>query len=152
MLLAPSRYPDVPARRAFLYDVAERVRTLPGVQSVALVNPLPFGPVDITLDGGFRIAGRPDPGPGQVPQALFTRITPGYFGAMKIPLWQGRDFTERDTDQGPGVAIPYGGHRPRGESEPGLPDPGVGHWMSGGPVGAVPAPARRVIGSSVTWS
>jgi putative ABC transport system permease protein len=84
--------------------VVAEVSSLPGVRSAALVNPLPFGPVDITIDGGFRIAGRPDPAPDQMPQSLRTRVSPGYFAAMGIPL-RGREFTDRDGKNAPGVAI-----------------------------------------------
>jgi len=105
LFLPPQRYPDSAAQRAFYRNVLEHVAGLPGVQSAALVNPLPFGPVDITLDGGFRIAGRPDPAPGQAPQALFSRITPGYFAAMGIPLERGRDFTAHDDETAPPVAV-----------------------------------------------
>jgi putative ABC transport system permease protein len=105
LLLPPTRYPNATAQRAFYHSVVDQVAGLNGVRSAALVNPLPFGPVDITLDGGFRIAGRPDPAPGQFPQALFTRITPNYFATMQIPLRSGRDFTDRDTDMSAGVVI-----------------------------------------------
>jgi hypothetical protein len=54
----------------------------------------------------------------------------------------------RAISPGPGVAVPYDGHRPRGESEPGLPDHGVGQTTTCGPKGAVPA--RWSIGSTVT--
>ena len=104
-LIPPAtRYPDAAAQRVFYRGVLEQAVGVPGVEAAALVSPLPFGPVDIVLDGGFRIAGRPDPAPGQVPQALFARVTPGYFSAMRIPL-RGRDFTTRDTGTAPAVAI-----------------------------------------------
>jgi len=105
LLLPPDRYPNPDAQRAFYRRVVEQVSSLPGVQSAALVNPLPFGPVDITIDGGFRIAGRPDPAPGQVPGALFARVSPGYFATMRIPLLDGREFTDRDNQTSPPVAV-----------------------------------------------
>ncbi len=100
----PARYAYDAARQAFYRRVVAEVSSLPGVRSAALVNPLPFGPVDITIDGGFRIAGRPDPAPDQMPQSLRTRVSPGYFAAMGIPL-RGREFTDRDGKNAPGVAI-----------------------------------------------
>jgi putative ABC transport system permease protein len=105
LFLPPTRYSGTGAQRAFYRRVVDQAASLPGVQSAALANPLPFGPVDITIDGGFRIAGQPDPGPGQVPQALFTRVSPGYFATMGIPLERGRDFTAHDDDTAPAVAI-----------------------------------------------
>lgn len=105
LFLPSSRYPGTAARRTFYQNVVEQAAGLPGVESAALVNPLPFGPVNTTIDGGFRIAGRPDPAPGQVPQALFTRVTPRYFETMRIPLLRGRGFTDRDTEDSAAVGI-----------------------------------------------
>ena len=104
LLPAATRYPNPDAQRAFYRDVLTQVANVPGVVSVALSSPLPFGPAAITQDGGFRIAGQPDPEPGQVPQSLFTRVTPRYFATMQIPL-RGRDFTDHDTGDAPAVAI-----------------------------------------------
>ena len=64
LFLPPARYADATAQRAFFRSVSEQVSALPGVTSAAFVNPLPFGPVNITVDGGFRIAGRPTLPPG----------------------------------------------------------------------------------------
>jgi putative ABC transport system permease protein len=105
LFLQPARYQNAAAQRVFYRNVVEQVASVPGVQSVAIANPLPFGPVDITIDGGFRIAGHADPAPGQVPQALFTRISPHYFSTMGIPLRRGRDFTDRDNETSTPVAI-----------------------------------------------
>ncbi|HEV3198179.1 MAG TPA: ABC transporter permease [Bryobacteraceae bacterium] len=96
IFLPPVRYPDVPAQRAFFRNVIDQVESLPGVQAAALVNPLPFGPVDIVSDTGFAIAGRPSAAPDQRPQALVTRISPTYFSTMGIPLRRGRAFDARD--------------------------------------------------------
>ncbi len=106
LILPPVRYANATQlQRTFFHNVAEQVSGLPGVTSAAFVDPLPFGPVNITIDGGFRIAGQPDPAPGQFPQALFTRITPGYFSTMGISLRVARDLTDRDGETAPPVAI-----------------------------------------------
>ncbi len=105
IFLPPSRYPDATAQRAFYRDVLDQVRSLPGVQSAALAQPMPFGPLDLVNDGGFAIAGRPVPTPEQMPQALVTRASPDYFATMKIPLKRGRAFTPRDSEAGPPVSV-----------------------------------------------
>jgi putative ABC transport system permease protein len=105
IFLPTSRYPDATAQRAFFRDVLEQVRSLPGVQGAALAQPMPFGPLDLVNDGGFAIAGRPVPTPDQMPQALVTRASPDYFATMKIPLQRGRDFTPRDSEGAPPVAV-----------------------------------------------
>ncbi|HWD00437.1 MAG TPA: ABC transporter permease [Candidatus Sulfopaludibacter sp.] len=101
MNLPSSRYPDPPAQRAFYRRVLEQVRSLPGVESASLVQPLPFGPVDLVNDGGFAIAGRPIPVPGQRPQSLIARAAPEYFATMKIPLLRGRIFGAQETAGAP---------------------------------------------------
>ena len=97
IFLPPSRYPDATAQRAFYRDVLDQVRSLPGVQSAALAQPMPFGTLDLANDGGFAIGGRPIPTPEQMPQALVTRASPDYFATMRIPLKRGRAFTPRDS-------------------------------------------------------
>jgi predicted permease len=89
-------YPDAPRQRTFYRNLIEQAESLPGVQSAALAQPLPFGPVDIVADTGFAIGGRPVPAPDQRPMALITRISPSYFSTMGIPLRRGRPFTAHD--------------------------------------------------------
>ena len=52
--LPDSRYPELPQRTQFVNLVLERLRTLPGVQSVAAAGTLPFDPApttDLELEG-----------------------------------------------------------------------------------------------------
>ena len=82
------------ARRAvFARSWLERVRALPGVRSAGASDLLPF-----TNAAGSSISivnHPPDPNtPTQI--AYQTRVTPGFFEAMGIPLLRGRDFTAAD--------------------------------------------------------
>ena len=52
----------------------------------------------------FEIEGRPV-AKGDQPSADFFTIGDGYFKTMQIPLLQGREFTDRDRKQAPGVII-----------------------------------------------
>ena len=123
IFLPPSRYPDATAQRAFYRDVLDQVRSLPGVQSAALAQPMPFGPLDLVNDGGFAIGGRPIPTPEQMPQALVTRASPDYFATMRIPLKRGRAFTPRDSEAGPPVSV-------ISETWPAAISPGRTRWAS----------------------
>ena len=56
-------------------------------------------------DWFYSIPGRPEPARNEVPITLMNMTDPGYFGIMRIPLRQGRDFNETDRPNGPKVAI-----------------------------------------------
>ncbi|MCU1382860.1 MAG: hypothetical protein JWL71_1557 [Acidobacteria bacterium] len=95
------RTPEDIAR--FFTRAIENVRAVPGVQSAALVRAVPFsGNGGLT---GYAIEGKPSPGPGQLPQARFHLVTPGYFKTLRIPLLKGRDFSDRDDLKMPLVAV-----------------------------------------------
>jgi putative ABC transport system permease protein len=96
-------YENTEERVRYVNQTLERLKALPGVESAALVAPMPFSGGNVGSD--FRIKGRPKPEPGQEPYANNRSVTPEYFQAMRIPLKQGRYFTEQDQRGGPGVAI-----------------------------------------------
>ena len=96
-------YENTEERVRYVNQTLERLKALPGVESAALVAPMPFSGGNVGSD--FRIEGRPTPDPGQEPFASNRSVTPEYFQAMRIPLRQGRYFTEQDQRGGAGVAI-----------------------------------------------
>ena len=88
---------------AFLSSLEDHLRSIPGVTSTAIVDSPPFG-----NDGGmssFYIQGRPrasnDPGP----HGSIRQISPGYFSTLRIPVLQGREFTDEDRQNTEQVAI-----------------------------------------------
>jgi putative ABC transport system permease protein len=90
--LPDSRYPELPERTRFVNLVLERLRTLPGVQSVAAAGTLPFDPApttDLELEGhAFE--------PANEPEAEILNASPEYFRTMGIRLFAGRTFTPQD--------------------------------------------------------
>jgi predicted permease len=84
------RYPKTEQRWAVLRDVLERVRALPGVQSVSAASPLPLAGQE------HRRVGRVDQ--PDAPPILATQqfAIPGYLAVIGTPLLQGRDFKEDD--------------------------------------------------------
>jgi putative ABC transport system permease protein len=101
--LPRSKYPDFNRQTRFFQDLLERIQAQPGVQSTATINVLPLS--GSTADRSFRIEGRNliqgEPGPDE--ELRF--VSPGYFSTMGIPLFRGRDFTQRDNSESPRVAI-----------------------------------------------
>jgi predicted permease len=81
----------------FWDQVAEHLRGVPGVQSVAMAGwPLLGGG---GWNGFVSVNGAP---PGPI-LAYFLAVSPGWVDAMKIPLLDGRDFRADETS--PGVAL-----------------------------------------------
>jgi putative ABC transport system permease protein len=104
-VLSPSKYAEGSRREAFVQEVLERVRALPGVVSSGYVNYLP-----LTIKGGsivFSIDGRPIPPPGQLPtQTANNRAASAdYLRTMGIPLLRGRLFDARDGAEAPPVVV-----------------------------------------------
>jgi len=103
MSLSDNKYNDDPKRRTFYDQVIKRVQTVPGVESAAVVAPLPISGDGVQTP--FIISGRPFPDPSQVPLSDLAMISPDYFSVMGIPLLKGRFFTEADREDSLPVAI-----------------------------------------------
>jgi predicted permease len=87
----------------FYEQLAQRVRTLPGVKSAGFVARLPLG-LDYSSTGVYP-DGQAEPGAEEMPVAYYNSVSPDYFAAMGIPVVAGRDFDQSDTAKSPGVAI-----------------------------------------------
>ena len=79
---------------AFYQQVMERIKALPGVQYVGVINSLPISGADD--ETGFMIEGRPAPTAAEVPTVSFRLVSPDYFRAMGMYLKKGRYFEEED--------------------------------------------------------
>ena len=93
-----------PAQRsAFYARLEDRIRTIPGVQSVSLSNSqLVWG---FNSSGGVIVEGQPEPKPEDLPEMYFEPVSPGYFETHGIPILEGRAFTSSDTTDKPRVVI-----------------------------------------------
>ncbi len=101
--LPATKYREPQQRRAFFQELMERLKTLPGVESVGAISNLPLGGGVTSFT--FAIEGRPAP-PGVMNPHTDGRVaTPDYLQTMKIPLLRGRHFTERDNADARLVAI-----------------------------------------------
>lgn len=83
-------------------DISQRIAALPGVEQVSLLAPqlFPFGGPRVRGEI-FEIQGQP----GAEPRAEVYTASPEYFRALRIPLLQGRIFTEADGPGGEPVAL-----------------------------------------------
>jgi putative ABC transport system permease protein len=89
-----SKYSTDQQRQAFFSLVLERVRTLPGVQSVGLTTQLPF--TRLWESFAFLIEGQPEPPRGTAPMVFANEVSSDYFQTMHIPVLIGRSFTLSD--------------------------------------------------------
>jgi len=87
----------------FYDQLFERVKNLPGVKSVAGINPLPLG--NSNASSRFVVEGAPFVALADRPFAGVRVITPDYFQTMSIPQLKGRSFTEQDREKTPNVII-----------------------------------------------
>jgi predicted permease len=94
---------DTPEKRAVLIrQIQDRLRSIPGVESVTASTPFP-------LAGGFspirwgKEEALADAGKFQATDPEF--VLPGYFEAMRVPLLAGRTFTNEDNLPGRNVVM-----------------------------------------------
>ena len=89
--------------KLFLRRLRERLEVLPGVRAVSYAEDVPLG-----FDGGswedLQVEGYV-PERGENMKVYRNPVAPGYFNLMRIPLVQGRDFTDRDDFRSLPVAI-----------------------------------------------
>jgi predicted permease len=92
------------SQRATLFyrELLERLRSAPGVKSVAQANvPILAGN---EWDSSVAVEGH-QAKEGEDMQAFMNALSPGYFATMKIPFLEGRDFRESDAKEQATVAI-----------------------------------------------
>lgn len=107
--VAPSRQQAATANQTFFAPLLERVNALPDVIVAGGVSlrPLAFeaiGTDSRALPDRYAVDDMPSWMRFAIPVNKET-ATPGYFSAMRIPLRDGRDFTEGDHEKAPLVAI-----------------------------------------------
>jgi putative ABC transport system permease protein len=96
--LPETQYSEPARRNNFHRRLLERLATLPGVESAALTSSLPLLEEDI-FGSGFYAEGKPKPqNTSEVPIALQSAVSPGYFRTMGMRLVKGRDFNESDVE------------------------------------------------------
>jgi len=107
MVLAPVELDEAKYDRLksqeFFRQLSERAASLPGVQSVSLVDSVQGGLTGFSRRSveieGYQTS------PGEDMQVQYVFAGPRYFTNMRFPFTHGRDFDERDREGAPCVAI-----------------------------------------------
>ena len=98
--LPEQKYKGKAQTAAFFEQLRQGVSSVPGVQAVELCQVVPFS--GDGQGGPFLVEGV---GQEQEKVAWLRSSTPGYFGAMGMPILKGRAFTSSDTESSVPVAI-----------------------------------------------
>ena len=103
MTLRGERYAKDAQRVTFLSELENRIKTLPGVQQVAIGNSQPV--YGFNSSDSFVVEGRPEPPPDQYPEMFFEPVSNDYFAAYGVQLLRGRAFNNGDLADRPKVLI-----------------------------------------------
>ena len=103
MSLRGEKYSTDKQRVAFLTELENRLRTVPGVEHVAIAGSHPvFG---FNSSNSFLVEGRPEPPPDKYLEIFFEAASSDYFATLGARLQQGRTFNAADTSDHPAVVI-----------------------------------------------
>jgi predicted permease len=100
--LPPTRYDTALKRASFFQELARRVESSRGIHGATAALSLPMMGYPGTP---VQDAAKPLLKLNERLLATYIDVTPGYFRTLEIPLRRGREFTERDTEDAPRVAI-----------------------------------------------
>src|SRR3954469_8299222 len=101
--LPGAKYKTDEQQAGFYRRALERLRALPGVSAAGAAALFPLAGDDYILS--FEQLGKPPLPPGNEPSSAYYAATPGYLGALRIPIRSGRDFNDHDDAAAPPVAI-----------------------------------------------
>jgi predicted permease len=102
--LDEAHYRSLSDLSAYYTQLFERLRELPGVESVSGTDDLPLRQFQGS-GSAFEVQGRPAAQLGSEPTADFFFVEPRYFETMQIPMLRGRGFTDQDNEHSAPVAI-----------------------------------------------
>lgn len=102
MALAPNTLKDPAKTRAAWHEALENVRTIPGVESAAMVDTVPMREGNNQISYSTTAA---QTSADQKQYILANSVTPDYLNVMRIPLLRGRFITDEDRMGSEGVAV-----------------------------------------------
>jgi predicted permease len=100
--LPATRYTAPSDRARLMLEAAERMRLMPGVESVGIADSLPMKGA---YSGRIRIEVPTSKAARVEDELWFVSVSPGYFSTLKVAMLAGRPFEERDGQERSSVAI-----------------------------------------------
>jgi putative ABC transport system permease protein len=104
MVLPESKYSQYHTRVAFVDEVLQHVRALPGVISAGTTTNVPLER-EIAYDAVFSVEGRPPENPNAVPITSNRIVSPNYLETLGVTLIKGRLIDENDRAEGLPVVV-----------------------------------------------
>jgi putative ABC transport system permease protein len=102
--LSPSRYADPLDRSLLMRNALDRVRELPAVESVGIVDSLPMEGAD-ALTLRIQVPSLNQSASPVEQETWFVSVSPEYFSTLKVPLLAGRQFRDSDAHDSSPVVI-----------------------------------------------
>jgi putative ABC transport system permease protein len=102
--LSGSKYQTGESVIAFYDQFLDKIKSLPGVQSVAIRSYIPIAADEDYANMGVNIEGRLVD-PANQPLAFYNRVSPDLFQTMGIPVQRGRPFDKQDVKTAQKVII-----------------------------------------------
>jgi len=97
-----TRYTTLSDRARLMGEAAERMRLMPGVESVGVADSLPM---EGAYSARLRIEVPTPKAPPVENEIWFVSVSPEYFSTLKVPMLAGRAFRDADSQEGSSVAI-----------------------------------------------
>jgi putative ABC transport system permease protein len=99
--LAPTRYDTADKRTSYYRQIQDRIRAIPGVESVGFTQTMPF---TWGIPANFSVYGSADDAT-KLPPAFYDSVSTSLFETLRIPLLAGRTFVETDSTKAPRVIV-----------------------------------------------
>ena len=96
-------YPQAQQKAAFFQQALQQLETIPGVQSVGATTTLPLGGGSMNFK--FSVEGQLAKTDAEKAAAQYRAISPSFFRTMGVTVLQGREFTDKDESNAPGVVV-----------------------------------------------
>jgi putative ABC transport system permease protein len=100
--LPAARYTEPSEKEHLMHAAVERMRLMPGVESVGIADSLPMEGAE---SDRMKIEAPSSNAPPVETEIWFVSVSPEYFSTLRIPMVRGRPFQQRDSQAGSQVAI-----------------------------------------------